>query len=101
LPVFGSTRPSINIRLNLGGIGLGILPWALNGLEARVPKVAFYLLLVIAVALIFVPWLLWGWSCLRHPRGDEIGEDGPALWAAQKKAKEERIRRLTKEEINR
>jgi hypothetical protein len=53
-------RLSLSISLNLGGIGVGILLWVLSKLEVHVPKILLYALLVVAVALIVVPWLIMG-----------------------------------------
>jgi hypothetical protein len=97
------SRVTLAVCLGFGGLGVPIALWVLSALSVRVPKVALYALLVVALCMIFVPWMLLGWNYLRRSPLDEIDpdEDGPALWAAQQQAKEERIRRIAEKEINR
>ena len=51
--------------ISLGGVGIPVLLWVLGELKVHPPRIVLYLLLVLSVVLIVVPWLVI-WRHRRH-----------------------------------
>jgi hypothetical protein len=91
--------PSANVCLSLGGIGLGLLLWVLSELEVGVPQIVLYGLLVVAVALIVVPWLL---RAKRNAQEHlDLGELGPRIYEAHQRELDRRAQRIAKDSVDR
>lgn len=100
--VLSPPRLTINICINLGGIGLGLLLWVLSELEVQMPKVALYALLALAIGMIVVPWLALGVQRFkRRGVGGSLGDLGPEIYAAQKEERTKRAQQIARENVDR
>lgn len=104
MSVLSSTRLSINVCLSLGGIGVCVLLWVLSELEINVPKIVLYALLVVAVALIVVPWLVLGAQQISRRRkwtAVDPSRLGPAIYGAEQEELLRRARQIAKDNVDR
>jgi hypothetical protein len=101
LLVLDLPRLSINICLNLAGIGLGLLLWALTELEAHMPTIVLSALVVLAVALIVVPWLIVVAQRIGTKDSLDLDELGPAIFGAHQEEIARRARQIAKDNVDR